>query len=277
MDKKDVELIDKLFLEKTAYDLIMGYIDAFIFPNKPGDNFEEFNQSITRHLYKENLDLVFKFAESPIEKIFLNALLLQNLMHGTYLIKYTEPIHPVYEVVNKLRDNYTLIMYLWQRFQEVNGSDEDGKKFMSYILDAPELSTDDKNLIMHHMLYEHALKHINAFHVSLQCHFDEITVNGKHIRPDIFIWVPSRPEFKLVVECDGFQYHSDRHAFTNDRERDRILRDNGFQVLRFSGQEIVNDPIYKARELLNYLSKLQQEMFKEELLEDSLFVQKASH
>jgi very-short-patch-repair endonuclease len=70
------------------------------------------------------------------------------------------------------------------------------------------------------------------------------------------------------VECDEFQYHADRKAFTNDRERDRFLRDNGFQVLRFSDNEIEIDTASRARELLLYLNQLNQEMFREEIAED---------
>lgn len=39
MDKIDVELKEKLYLENTAYDFIMEFIDAFMFPNKPYDTF----------------------------------------------------------------------------------------------------------------------------------------------------------------------------------------------------------------------------------------------
>jgi len=48
--------------------------------------------------------------------------------------------------------------------------------------------------------------------------------------------VPSNPDFRLIIECDGFRYHSEK----------------GFIVLRFSGHEIYHDPVGKALELLDY-------------------------
>ena len=265
LNKKDVELVDQLFLGETAYDLIIGYIDEVVFPNKPSDQYEEFKQSLVRFTYKTSLNIVFQFAESPIEKIFLNALLWQNLNSGPYLLKYTEPLYPVNEVIGRLRLNYEIVMQMWKNFQMATG-EEDIEKFMAYVFDTNTLTNQDREIIIHHLLYEYCLKHSNAFHLSLQCVFEDIKVGGKYIRPDIFIWVPSRPECMLIVECDGFKYHSDNYAFTNDRERDRVLKDRGFQVLRFSGQEIVSQPVNKAKELNDYLVKLQAEMFLEEIL-----------
>ena len=268
MDKIDNELIEKLYLENTAYDFVMEFLDAVCFPNKASDSLEEQRRSVTRQLYKENLDVVFQVAKSRTEKMFLNALLLQNILFGSYFIKYTGPIQPVEKTINDIRNNYFYIMNLWQGFQDVNGSDEEGTKFLDYIFNSPDLSSEDKDLIFFNMFYMHALKHINVFHISLHCYFDEVTVAEQPICPDLLIWVPSRPEFKLVVECDEFQYHSDRKAFTNDRERDRFLRDNDFQVLRFSDHEIEIDAASRARELLIYLRQLNKEMFREEIAED---------
>lgn len=268
MDKIDNELIEKLYLENTAYDFVMEFLDAFHFSNRPIDNLEEQRRSVSRKLYKENLDVVFKYAKSRTEKMFLNALLLQNIIFGSYFIKYTGPIQPVEEAINNVRNNYLLIMQLWQGFQEENGSDEGGARFIDYIFNDPELPFEDKDLVFYNIFFMHGLKHINGFHISLHCSFDEITAFEKPICPDLLIWVPSRPELKLVVECDEFQYHSDRRAFTNDRVRDRFLRDNGFQVFRFSDHEIEIDSASRARELLIYLSQLNQEMFREEIAED---------
>lgn len=46
----------------------------------------------------------------------------------------------------------------------------------------------------------------------------------------------------VVVECDGFAYHSGRSEYREDRRRDRTLVARGFTVLRFTWEDIVNDP-----------------------------------
>ena len=54
--------------------------------------------------------------------------------------------------------------------------------------------------------------------------------DGKRVgRVDLF-W----PEFGLVVELDGRQFHSDPDAFETDRRRDARLLGVGISVLRFT-------------------------------------------
>lgn len=81
-------------------------------------------------------------------------------------------------------------------------------------------------------------------------------LKGKTIRPDLAIWVPADPTVKIIVECDGFDYHSDPKAFQRDRIRDRQLMEAGYSVRRYSGSEIYKDPIATGRELVDYLHGL---------------------
>ncbi len=72
----------------------------------------------------------------------------------------------------------------------------------------------------------------------------------------MMLWVPTRPDFKLIVECDGYAYHSDKETFSKDRIRDRVLQQQGYQVFRFSGHEIMQNAMVKANEFVEYLSGL---------------------
>ena len=101
----------------------------------------------------------------------------------------------------------------------------------------------------------HYLPLEDSFHMTLQSRFPNVKVEGKSIRPDIYFWVPSKPHINIIVECDGFDYHSDRDRFTNDRQRDRTLISLGYEVLRFSGSEIYRDPFKVSAELGMHLSR----------------------
>jgi len=46
----------------------------------------------------------------------------------------------------------------------------------------------------------------------------------------------------LVIEIDGFQFHSSREAFERDRRRDADLQGNGLSVLRFTWRQVVEEP-----------------------------------
>lgn len=53
-----------------------------------------------------------------------------------------------------------------------------------------------------------------------------------------FLWAEQR----LVVEVDGFRYHSSRAAFERDRARDAELAGLGYRVIRVTWRQIVNEP-----------------------------------
>ena len=47
---------------------------------------------------------------------------------------------------------------------------------------------------------------------------------------------------QLVVEIDGYAYHSSRAAFERDRARDADLQTRGLRILRFTWRQIVEQP-----------------------------------
>jgi very-short-patch-repair endonuclease len=53
-----------------------------------------------------------------------------------------------------------------------------------------------------------------------------------------FLW----REQRLVVEVDGFKYHSSRGAFERDRLRDAELSGMGFRVMRITWHQLVREP-----------------------------------
>lgn len=55
-----------------------------------------------------------------------------------------------------------------------------------------------------------------------------------------FAW----PSARLVVECDGFAFHSDRASYRSDRRRGNALVRASWRVLRFSWEDVVSSPEY---------------------------------
>jgi hypothetical protein len=47
---------------------------------------------------------------------------------------------------------------------------------------------------------------------------------------------------RLVVEVDGFRFHSSRASFERDRKRDAVLAASGYTVLRVTSRQLVNEP-----------------------------------
>jgi very-short-patch-repair endonuclease len=53
-----------------------------------------------------------------------------------------------------------------------------------------------------------------------------------------FLW----PEVRLIVEVDGFQFHSSRKAFEHDRKRDQRFAAAGYLVIRVTMRQLENEP-----------------------------------
>lgn len=219
------------------------------------DERDIYAQKALNHYYncilKRNIDCIFRCAESEIESIFLNCVNFTAFNIDPFSLVFTT------EEAEKFRKRDKQIVEIWNRFADGTGQKE-SSSFVKWVNQDPKAPKDDKNTITTHIMLYYDWDLINSFHLSPQTTFKEISINNSYIRVDLFIWIPSQPNFKLIVECDGFKYHSDKTSFTADRVRDRILHSKGFQVLRFSGTEIFNNPLEKSLELYDYLIKAKE-------------------
>lgn len=76
----------------------------------------------------------------------------------------------------------------------------------------------------------------------------EVNVRVAGRRRD-FVW----REQRLVVEVDGYAYHSSRRAMRRDRGRDRQLTAAGWRPARFTYEEVAFEPVATATELATLL------------------------
>lgn len=76
------------------------------------------------------------------------------------------------------------------------------------------------------------------------------THNGNEYLVDL-VWT----EGKIIIEVDGYEFHSDRVAFSRDRRRDYELLISGYLVLRLPQDEVVEDvglAVEKIRDVVRY-------------------------
>jgi very-short-patch-repair endonuclease len=57
------------------------------------------------------------------------------------------------------------------------------------------------------------------------------------------------PQQKLTVELDGYRYHRTRHAWEQDRKRERQAYARGDQFRRYTWGDVVEHPRPTLREL----------------------------
>jgi very-short-patch-repair endonuclease len=68
-----------------------------------------------------------------------------------------------------------------------------------------------------------------------------------------FLW----PDARVIVEVDGFAFHSHRSAFERDRTRDMVLRDAGYEVIRVTWRQIVEQPLRVVAHIARALARSQ--------------------
>lgn len=80
----------------------------------------------------------------------------------------------------------------------------------------------------------------------------DFVIETQHV--EIGILKPLRqPLLKVVIECDGHEFHSTIKRQARDRRIDRELQKAGYAVLRFTGSQINADPNHCAREVRNFI------------------------
>ena len=61
-------------------------------------------------------------------------------------------------------------------------------------------------------------------------------------------------EYNLVIECDGHDFHErTKQQVVRDNQRTMDLKKAGYDVIRFSGSQIYNDPFKCANDVLDYI------------------------
>ena len=205
-------------------------------------------------LLKENIKLICDNSESVIERIFLNSLAFVFITQKPLGLFVTPPFHDAPARIKLFRENYKGFLAFWTHYQKMSGSKsaKGFTEFLDTLVQNGEMTVAE-NQDLNHYLLMHGLEFFNAFHLTPQAGLPDIKVDGKAIRADMLIWIPNNEEFKLVVECDGFEFHSSKESFIADRKRERILRASGYDTLRYAGSEIYNDPVGTSSDLFEYL------------------------
>ncbi len=203
-----------------------------------------------------NAECVFDHSESPIETMFLNSLVVGFMLSSpTNLHVLAPPERDIVEGVKNRREYLELCQQWCWMFQQLAETDKlDGLRLFLQDRVREGSFTQEAADEMYGMVLVMEATHIQrSFHLVMQAPFPNVKVDGRSVRADAYFWIPSDPTFNLIVECDGYEFHSDQATFERDRKRDRAFAAAGYRVLRFSGGEIYADPIGKSRELFDYL------------------------
>ena len=59
----------------------------------------------------------------------------------------------------------------------------------------------------------------------------------------------------LIIECDGFDYHSSKKQMAHDYERENNLKLAGYDIMRFTGSQIYNEPMKCVEQVVEYIKR----------------------
>jgi hypothetical protein len=229
---------------------------AKLFENEK--NTEFFEKAISTSLAFGDISLNFinTYSESPIEKLFLYSLLITSFKYQFLGIVVVPPhIKPI-EYIKNSTEHYKELIEYYDFFKAKTSGDlyVFEKLLQDYIKseNGNNITEKQKQKINVDVVMYLGFDFYNKIHIMLQPTFQKI-LNGKNIRGDMLIWIPPYENIKILIECDGYEFHNSKEVFINDRKRDRVLKNNGIEVLRFSGSEIKNDFIEISYEVMNLL------------------------
>lgn len=201
--------------------------------------------------------------ESPIEKAFAGGLLLTFLFQESFGVLVTEPLKNVKQDVQSITAalrRRACIEQDWEQHLEDHKEDmrcisrnmeaaylaeyprfDSLDSYARHLLETGKLMLDEFRLLFEDPIVSKGTLASSAFILSPQSVFPGLGADQKNARVDMYIWCPDQPKLQMIVECDGYQYHSDKSQFIADRKRDRNLKRAGYDVYRFAGAELYVD------------------------------------
>ncbi|MBU3026109.1 endonuclease domain-containing protein [Zobellia galactanivorans] len=219
-----------------------------------GISYSEFFSPYIENSSRINADIVSRNCESPIERIFMNSLILLFIKNQFIDLVITEPYKDAEKEISNIRIIHKNILSIIEDYKKKTGDFEmvDFESSMKKRIKSGVYTNEDYELFQYHRVI---VKNFvwNSYHITLQAGFPEFKIDNKSTRVDLLVWKPNDESFKLIVECDGFKYHNTKDAFVKDRKRDRLYKSKGYQVIRFSGTEIWKDPAAVSSELYDFI------------------------
>jgi hypothetical protein len=249
VDDAEFKSLTEFFLEKHLSEA-----------EEPNSDFDKFYKAFVPSLAIEFAQAT-EGSESPIEKIFLRSLLLSSLKRGILELLPRPIFRDAERELIEFVEYLAKLKKFMQGAADATGSTSAALKYWDEEHNKGAMSDVDYGQLNGDFIKYEVLRLQSSFHFALQPSFRNFTEDGKTVRPDLLFWIPAKADLRVVVECDGFAYHSSKKNFVNDRKRDRMFIGKGYRVLRFSGTEIFQDPPAAATELFRCLEEIRSREF----------------
>lgn len=262
------QYFDKLDKQEEFIPLLKQFIDKSISEQYSLDtetdedkiSYSQFYEKFVEGVFLHNAENVFKYCQSPIEKTFLNSFMLLFLKNRMPCLFITHPFNDTENEITNYRNHYKSVDDFIESYKDVTG-DKELTCFDERLQAKQKKGEFTEEQVEDILMYLRLIKtfEFDSYHITPQAFFPNYKVDSKAIRADFYIWVPNDPSVKIIVECDGFQFHNSKTSFINDKKKDRLFQLNGYTVVRYSGSEIWKDPVEVSSDLFDILEALDED------------------
>jgi hypothetical protein len=224
--------------------------------NNDEQSYADILEIICNHLIPEQFNLVWQIAESAIERIFISSLMMNFIRNHIPLDLFITPsMQNATKNMDEVRKSIADMKRFVQWHKENQGSDDFivMTEFLEKSGKKAGLKKEEIRFNKRYLFHYHLLSLSDSIHLTPQASFPKALPNGTGMRVDLMLWVPDIEQFKLIIECDSYQYHDNKDTFDRDRKRSRYLQRKGYKVLQYSGGEIFRDPIRTSSELFDII------------------------
>jgi very-short-patch-repair endonuclease len=248
-------LRDMLTDDRGFLELLALFIDQTVEDRAPKDSdFKRIYRNAMVTIAHDGARNITAIAQSSLERTFIRSLFLNFLRgDGLGLVAHSTGYDAPSEI-NEFRKTLAHFIEIKSRFHE-RASNSDFSGFLDLEAAEGRITWGQRRSLTPFVAKYYYGPRDARFHVTMQARFPNVKVGGRPVIADMYFWIPKHPEINVIVECDGFPYHSSEEKFTSDRQRDRAFKAQGYDVLRFSGSEVYDDPIFTAHELATYLDQ----------------------
>lgn len=234
--------------------VIRGRVDEAVATADIESDQRAFQRNLMLSMAGACADAINANTQSPIERLFARALVLRFVgRDGLGLL-----VHPVDGDAQKEVGEFRGILTHFRAVARAFGAGRSAELrwFLHDHMTRAELPYERRQKLLWLLMKYHHAPLASCIHLTFQPRFVDIKKGVALVRPDMFFWSSTNAGINVIVECDGYRFHASPDCFKRDRQRDRAFKYLGYDVLRFAGSEICDDPVAAADELADYLQRL---------------------
>ena len=164
---------------------------------------------------------------------------------------------------NIIDNNLNIDDYLLDNVAKIKNSLEYGTicDMNSYLIDCESPIEQILSITMNFMGLKHINRYNNFIDLTISNNQEIICKNGEKYRLDFYIIVLYLDEkgnrvknCYFDIECDGYEFHhKTKEQIIYDNERERNLKKEGLEIIRFSGSEIISNPYKCVQEIIDII------------------------